>query len=208
MTPDHRRAHRCPHRRSRVGPRGRCRDRGLRGGRCGRRGGGCARGRRRPRPRAHRIMGRRGVDGGWIHLPRWRHADPEGLRLRRFRREHGGVPECGHGSGRRREPHRRLLRGQPRAFRLARRVRGAVQGGVLRAARLGADGRRGTDVQRRGELLPVQHHRHAGAARPCPADVEQEAGRGQRRFHADEAARRDGDRSRGAGPVRRSGPTA
>ena len=42
--------------------------------------------------------------------------------------------------------------------------------------RLGADGRRRTDVQRRGELLSVQHHRHPGAAWSRPADVEQEAG--------------------------------
>ena len=184
-----------------VGSRGRRRHRRLRGRGCRRGGRSRPRRRRRAGARTHRVVGRRGGDGGRVHLPRRRHAAAKGLWLRRFRRQHGGIPQRGDGSRRRRGPDRRLLRRQRRALRLARRLRRAVQGGVLLRARLGADGRPGPDVQRRRELLPVQHHRHAGSARARPADAEQEAGRGQRRLHADEAARRNRDGGRRAGAV-------
>ena len=188
-----------------MGSRGRRRDRRLRG--CRRRRGGRSgpRRRRRPGPGTHRILGRCGGDGRRIHLPRRRHTTAKGLRLRRFRRQHGGVPQRRDGARRRREPDRRLLRRQRRPLRLARRLRRAVQGGVLLRARLGTDGRPGPDVQRRRKRLPVQHHRLPRPARACPADVEQEAGRSQRRLHADEAARRDRDCGRRAGALRRAG---
>ena len=52
---------------------------------------------------------------------------------------------------------------------------------------------------------PVQHDRDSGPAWTRPADAEQEAGRGQRRLHADEAAGRDRHGGRRAGALRRSG---
>ena len=148
-----------------LGFRSRCRDRGVRHRRCGRGGRGRLGRRRRPRPRAHRRMGRRGRDGGRIHLPRWRHRNPKSLWFRRFRRQHGRVPQRGDGAGRRREPRRRLLRRQRRPFRLAGALRRPVQTGVLGRAGLGAARRRRPDVHRRRERLPVQHHRQTRSAR-------------------------------------------
>ncbi len=140
--------------------------------------------------RAHRRLGRGGRHGGRVHLPRRRHRNPKGLWLRRFRRQHGRIPERGDGAGRGREPHRRLLRRQRRPFRLAGAVRRPVQAGVLGRARLGAARRRRPDVHRWRERLPVQHHRQTRSARPYSADVQQEGRRSQCRLHADEATRR------------------
>ena len=93
--------------------------------------------RRRLGSGTHRILGRRGGDGRRLHLPRRRHRTAKGLRLRRFRRQHGGVPQRRDGAGRRREPDRRLLRRQRRPLRLAGRLRRAVQAGVLLASPAG-----------------------------------------------------------------------
>ncbi len=112
------------------------------------------------------------------------------MRLRRFRRQHGGIPQRRHGAGRRREPHRRLLRGQRRPLRLAGAVRRPVQAGVLGRAWLGAARRRGADVHRRGERVPVQHHRETRSARARSADGKQAGRRGECRLHADEACGR------------------
>ena len=112
--------------------------------------------------------------GGFIYLGGGT-GNPKGLWFRRFRRQHGRIPERGDGTRRRREPHRRLLRRQRRPLRLAGAVRRPLQAGVLGRAGLGAARRRRADVHRRRERFPVQHHRQTRSARPHSADVQQEA---------------------------------
>ena len=192
-----------------LGSRSRRRDRRLRHRRCRRRGRGGARRRRRPRPRTHRRLGWR--RRRWPADSSTSAADTaaKGLRIRRFRRQHGRVPECGDGAGRRREPDRRLLRRQRRSFRLAGRVRRAVQG----RSSSGEPGWEPTGdeglMYSGGEnSLPFNTIATPAPRGHVPQMVEQEAGRSQRRLHADEAARRHRDGSGRASRCTTSGCSA
>ena len=134
------------------------------------------------------IPGWRGVDGGRIRSPRRRHTDPEGLGFDRFRREHDRLPQRRDGDQSRSEPHRRLLRGQPRALRLA------LSTAVCRSRRsswsepgwepMGDQAWHTAGENRTRSTTPSPSRHHAARA----ADVEQAAGPVQRRLHADEAA--------------------
>ena len=109
--------------------------------------------------------------GGFIYLGGGT-AAPKGLRLRRFRRQHGGLPQ------RRRWAPVPTNVASPTTARAASRIStGWSDCGVpFKPEFLGEPGweplgDQGSDVQRRGKLLPVQHDRRPGAARPRPADV-------------------------------------